>query len=61
VRSASGEDEGWILTFVYDESSDSSELVIIDASEFEKAPVARIVMPRRVPFGFHGSWLPDEA
>jgi carotenoid cleavage dioxygenase len=58
---ASGEDEGWILTFVYDESSDSSELVIIDASEFEKAPVARIVMPRRVPFGFHGSWLPDEA
>ena len=21
-------------------------------------PVARVKMPRRVPFGFHGNWMP---
>ena len=56
---AAGEDEGWILTFVYDPERDKSDLVIIDATQFDKPPVARIHMPTRVPFGFHGSWLPD--
>ena len=31
----------------------------IDATNFEKEPVARIHLPVRVPFGFHGSWIPD--
>ncbi len=56
---AAGEDEGWILTFVYDPATDRSDLVIIDAQEFDKPPVARIHLPTRVPFGFHGSWIPD--
>ncbi|MBW2282377.1 MAG: carotenoid oxygenase family protein [Deltaproteobacteria bacterium] len=58
---AAAEDEGWILTFVYDPATDKSDLVIIDAQEFDKPPVARIHLPTRVPFGFHGSWLPDDA
>ncbi len=59
---ASGaEDEGWILTYVYDASRDKSDLVIIDATEFEKGPIARVHLPGRVPNGFHGSWIPDEA
>jgi carotenoid cleavage dioxygenase len=56
---AAGEDDGWILSFVYDAANDSSDLVIIDARNFDKEPVARIHMPTRVPFGFHGSWLAD--
>lgn len=56
---AAGEDEGWILTFVYDPARDKSDLVIIDATDFAKPPVARIHLPTRVPFGFHGSWLAD--
>jgi carotenoid cleavage dioxygenase len=56
---AAGEDEGWILTFVYDPARDKSDLVIIDATNFDKPPVARIHLPTRVPFGFHGSWIPD--
>jgi carotenoid cleavage dioxygenase-like enzyme len=50
---------GWYLTYVYDVATDSSDLVIIDASDFASEPVARIRMPRRVPHGFHGNWIPD--
>jgi len=50
---------GWYLTYVYDAETDSSDLVIIDASDFAAEPVARIRMPRRVPHGFHGNWIPD--
>jgi carotenoid cleavage dioxygenase len=47
------------MTYVYDESTGGSELVIIDTSSFSSAPVARIAVPQRVPFGFHGSWIPS--
>ena len=55
----SAEDDGHLLTFVYDKPSDSSELVVLDASNPEAEPTARIQLPQRVPFGFHGSWLAD--
>jgi carotenoid cleavage dioxygenase len=50
---------GWYLTYVYDPVTDGSDLVVIDASDFEGDPVARIRLPRRVPHGFHGNWIPD--
>ncbi len=52
-----GEDNGWYLAYVYDPSRDGSDLVILDASDFGGEPVARIRMPRRVPYGFHGNWI----
>lgn len=57
----SGEDEGWILSYVYDATRDASDLVILDARHFSGDPVATIALPRRVPMGFHGSWIPDVA
>jgi carotenoid cleavage dioxygenase len=56
---SAGEDEGWAMGFVYDDATDSSDLVILDATDMNAAPVARIHLPRRVPFGFHGSWIAD--
>lgn len=50
---------GWYLTYVYDPVTDGSDLVIIDASDFEGGPIACVRLPRRVPHGFHGSWIPD--
>jgi carotenoid cleavage dioxygenase-like enzyme len=50
---------GWYLSYVYDPVNESSDLVVIDASDFEGEPVARVRLPRRVPHGFHGSWIPD--
>jgi carotenoid cleavage dioxygenase-like enzyme len=57
--SAASERAGWYLTYVYDPASDSSDLVIIDASNFEGKPVARVRLPQRVPHGFHGNWVAD--
>ena len=54
-----GEDEGWVLSIVYDDARNASDLVILDAREFDE--VARVHLPQRVPFGFHGSWVPDGA
>ncbi len=54
-------DEGWVVTYVYDDGSGKSEFVIADASNFTAEPVARVKLPQRVPFGFHGSWIPDPA
>jgi len=48
-----------VLSFLYDEATDSSKLVILDAHDFAKKPVAEIALPQRVPFGFHGNWVGD--
>ncbi|MFW6358528.1 MAG: carotenoid oxygenase family protein [Chroococcales cyanobacterium] len=57
---ASAEDEGWLITFVHDEESNQSELVIVDAQNMTAEPVARVIMPQRVPYGFHGIWVAEE-
>jgi carotenoid cleavage oxygenase len=63
VRAAdgSGEDEGWVLSVVFDAARGASDLVILDATSFDGAPVATVHLPARVPFGFHGSWVPSDS
>jgi carotenoid cleavage dioxygenase len=58
---ASAEDDGYVMSFAYDPAEDKSELVIADASNMEGDAVARVHLPTRVPFGFHGSWVADPA
>ncbi len=53
------EGDGWVLSFTHDTATDESCLVIVDAQDFASPPVATIHLPRRVPYGAHGSWLPD--
>jgi len=59
VRAPDGraDDEGWVLTVVYDATRDASDLIILDASQFAGRPEAVVHLPARVPFGFHGSWV----
>ena len=54
---AVAEDDCWILTVVYDAGTDSSELCILDAADITAPEVARIALPQRVPYGFHGNWV----
>jgi carotenoid cleavage dioxygenase len=55
----SGEDEGWLVGLVIDVTHETTDLVILDATKFEDAPVANIRIPHRVPPGFHGNWVPS--
>jgi len=64
-----GEDDGWLLSYVFDESQLGedgecnaraiSELWIVDAKNMTDV-VARIHLPQRVPYGLHGNWFSEE-
>jgi carotenoid cleavage dioxygenase len=58
AASAASEDDGYLLSYVYDPGSATSELVILDAANLSEDPIAQIHLPARVPAGFHGSWIP---
>ena len=53
------EDDGWLLSFVTDRATDSTDLVVLDAHDIGAEPVARVRIPRRVPLGFHANWFPE--
>ncbi len=55
------EDDGWVIGFVWDDNEKRSECVILDAAKFDEGPIARIMMPARVPFGFHAGWVDQES
>ncbi|MUG98994.1 9-cis-epoxycarotenoid dioxygenase [Scytonema sp. UIC 10036] len=57
---ATAEDDGWLVTFVYDTSEDVSELVVVNAQDITGEPVAQVLLPQRVPYGFHGAWISEE-
>jgi carotenoid cleavage dioxygenase len=54
------EDDGWLVTYVHDEAEGRSEMVLLEAGDFRAPPIARVLLPQRVPYGFHGAWLPGE-
>jgi carotenoid cleavage dioxygenase-like enzyme len=57
---ASDEDDGWLLVCVYRHVTDTSDLVILDGRNIENDPIATVSLPRRIPAGFHGTWLPKD-
>mmetsp|Transcript_6206 Transcript_6206/g.16027 ORF Transcript_6206/g.16027 Transcript_6206/m.16027 type:complete len:525 (+) Transcript_6206:203-1777(+) len=59
-RAAASEDDGYLLTYVYDQSNDTSEMVVYDAKTMSQSPLARVKLPQRVPYGFHALFM-DEA
>jgi len=61
VPTGEGEDEGVVMAYVYYGDRDESEFVLLDARNFSAEPIARVKLPQRVPYGFHGSWSPDPA
>ncbi|MEN9645350.1 MAG: hypothetical protein RL238_2019 [Actinomycetota bacterium] len=55
------EDDGWLLTFVHDVPKGTAELVVLDAQDISRGEVARVLLPQRVPYGFHGNWVSDRS
>jgi len=58
VPTGEAEDEGYIVSVVYNSKTNLSEVHIIDAQKFTAAPVAVVKLNTRVPFGFHGNFVP---
>ena len=59
VPCGTAENEGYVLSVVYDPSRAQSDLLVLDATRFDGPPVACVELPARIPFGFHGDWIPD--
>jgi carotenoid cleavage dioxygenase len=57
-HAGSGEDEGWLMGYVIDSSSGTTDLVILDAQNFSGPPQATVTIPHRIPPGFHGNFIP---
>ena len=55
---ACGEDDGWLMAYVYRPRERASDFCIFDARAIEAGPVAAVRLPRRVPHGLHGNWFP---
>lgn len=50
---------GWLLACVHRAETDTTDVVVLDATEVAAGPVAAIHLPRRIPAGFHGAWVPS--
>ncbi len=46
------------MALAHDRDTDKGELIVWAADDPGADPVARVPLPARVPFGFHGSWVP---
>jgi carotenoid cleavage dioxygenase-like enzyme len=58
-RSATApEGDGYIISLVHRAASGTGELLILNAQDIAGEPAAVLKVPRRVPAGFHGNFVP---
>ena len=53
---AKREDEGWILTMVYDAGRNRSDVVILDAQDLSGDPITKLHLKHHIPYSLHGNW-----
>lgn len=58
VPRGDGELDGWLMGLVAWPAEARSALMILDAADMAAPPVAEVHIPRRIPPGFHGNWIP---
>ena len=51
------EEDGWLISMVYDATLHQSYLIILDAKDITQE-VAKLYLKNHVPHGFHGNWTP---
>ncbi|WOL04314.1 zeaxanthin 7,8(7',8')-cleavage dioxygenase, chromoplastic [Canna indica] len=56
-REGEEEDEGYLVSYVHNEASGESRFVVMDAQSPGLDIVAEVLLPRRVPYGFHGLFV----
>lgn len=53
------EDDGWLLTLIFNAERECSELVILDAQNLTQGPIAHLRLKHHVPYGLHGTFTPE--
>lgn len=56
-KGAMSEDDGYLVTFLINENTGTSELAILDASDVTKGPIARARLPHKISSGVHSTWV----
>lgn len=54
---AVGEQEGYLVTFLIDENTGTSQAAILDASDITKGPICRLALPHKICSGTHSTWV----
>ena len=57
---ATEEDDGYLVSFLINEATGTSECVLIDARRLEDGPVCRIALPHKICSGTHAFWAGRE-
>jgi len=50
------EDDGWVITQLYNCKKHLTQFVILDAKHIDKGPIARLSLNHHTPYGFHGTF-----
>eukprot|EP01117_Protostelium_nocturnum_P003756 TRINITY_DN15026_c0_g1_i1.p1 TRINITY_DN15026_c0_g1~~TRINITY_DN15026_c0_g1_i1.p1 ORF type:complete len:515 (+),score=183.34 TRINITY_DN15026_c0_g1_i1:58-1545(+) len=53
------EDDGWVLVQVYHYKEHKTQIVVLDAKDLAKGPIARLKLAHHTPFTFHGTFSPE--
>jgi 8'-apo-carotenoid 13,14-cleaving dioxygenase len=57
-RSATAaENDGWLMGYVVNMATQTTDFVILDATDIAKPALAKVHIPHRIPAGFHGNWV----
>ena len=59
--SASGEDDGYLVTLTTDMNADASYCLVFDAARIADGPVCKLPLPERISSGTHSTWAPGAA
>ena len=57
---AKDEDDGYLVSFIIDENTGTSECILVDCKNFEAGPVVRIALPHKISSGTHSVWADRE-
>ncbi|PRP77833.1 hypothetical protein PROFUN_14152 [Planoprotostelium fungivorum] len=53
------EDDGWVLVQVYYFREHKTQILVLDATELSRGPIARLKLSHHTPFTFHGTFCPE--
>jgi carotenoid cleavage dioxygenase len=59
AEGSAAEDDGYLVGLVHDDATETAALEILSAQAIDQAPIATVHLPVRVPYGFHGNWVPE--